>query len=93
MPPLVSLLRTSKLGARNPAEETAAGALRVLAKYVHNRTAIAEAGGIELLIPLFEGASPQAKAEVQSPARSPCPPHCPSPLPFDDLRAPLDALR
>ena len=45
-------------------QETAAGALHSLAERFENRTLIADADGISLLIPLFEGASAEAKAEV-----------------------------
>ena len=48
------------------AQETATGALHSLATRAENRTLIADAGGIELLIPLFDGGSAETKAEVES---------------------------
>ena len=60
--PLVALLKSYS----NPgAQETAAGALSALADSEDNRVRIAEAGGIKLLIILFENGPGEAMDEVQ----------------------------
>lgn len=61
IPHIVELLTTGK---KNNAQETAAGALRVLAKRPENRIIIAQAGGIKPAADLFDGGTEMAKTEV-----------------------------
>ena len=46
------------------AQETAAGALFALAETSANRVSIAQAGGIPLLVAIFDGGSDEAKKQA-----------------------------
>ena len=62
--PLVQLLRTASGGSQHAAQDTAAGALRVLAELDDNCSKIADEGGVSALVNLFCSGSNAAATQA-----------------------------